>query len=144
MVANMLAGFEEFQNTKASKKALEKEGELSLTTRIAKGWKGKLEINIIFSKHLILDMQKNKLTRFKLLYNEKENAIGMRYDNSSNCYDLDNYSIQENGTVQIHDKFVTYTLLPLIQKEGIKGFKFTGRHFQLGSCYIFRVNKRLK
>ena len=146
MIASVLNGFEEFKNSKNCKKQMLIEGRklISFTIRIVKGYKGKLGLNIVFSNELIKDLQNNKITTFKFLYNENENAIAIRYDNSSNCYDLNNYTIQKNGTIQIHDIYITYTLLPILEKEGLKGYKYAGQFFPNNSCYIFRINKKLK
>ena len=146
MIANMLDGFEEFKNTKASKKAIENgdTSNIELTVRLASGWKGKKEINVTFSKALVRMMYEKKLTTFKLLYNEKENAIGIRYDNSSNCLNLDNFTIQKSGIIMLRDKFITFTFVPLLEKENCLGYKYKGRYFEMNSCIVFRNPKKIK
>ena len=142
---SFLAGFEEFKNTKASKKAELLEGKvgLSISIRFVKGYLNKKSLNIILSKGLV-DSLKKECPSFKFLYNETENAIAIRYDNSSNAYRLENYTIQKTGIVQIRDKYITYTLTPRLEKEGLSGYKYTGKYFPGESCYIFRINKKLK
>ena len=143
MVGNMLEGFEEFKNTKASRKA-SNETEYVITVRLVKSYKNGKAVNLTFSKDLVRDLKKKGITTFKLLYNEKENAIGLRYDASSNCIDLKNYKIPANGVLAIRDKYITYTFVPVLEKDNLDGYKFAGKYFQMGSCYIFRVVQKFK
>lgn len=144
MNVNMLNGFEEFQNTSACKKAERREPDAILSVHVTKGYKGKLGVNIFLSKGLVDLMKEKKLTRFKFLYNEKENAIAIRYDNSSNCYDLDNYTISRAGAIQIRDKYITITMLDRFEKDNVVGYKFAGKYFELGSCIVLRVSSKTR
>ena len=143
---SFLAGFEEFKNTKASRKAQIIEGKdgIALTARLTKSYKDKMTVNITLSKGLVDSLKKEHLTTFKFLYNEAENAIAIKYDNSSNAYNLDDYTIAKSGIIQIRDQFITYTLSALMEKEKTVGYKYTGKYFQGELCYILRVNKKFK
>lgn len=106
--------FVEFQNTKASKKALAKEASEGLPLRFAKVKSGKKEyVAATLSTALIECMKKNRLTTFKMLFNQKTSEIIFQYDGTSSAIDLDSYKIQPQG-ISVINKFISYTMLPLI------------------------------
>lgn len=114
--------FVEFQNTKASKKALAKEASEGLPLRFAKVKSGKKEyISAILPPALVECMKKNRLTTFKMLFNQKTSEIIFQYDGTSSAINLDTYKMQPQG-ISIINKFISYTMLPLIPngKSSIK------------------------
>lgn len=110
--------FIEFQNTEASKKAIEKESIKDLTIRFAKVKSGKrYYVVTTLSRPLVNEMMRHNLERFKFFINPKTREIVIRYDNSSSCHNLELYKLQKIGK-QFIDKFITYTMMPFIDGSG--------------------------
>ena len=135
-----MADFCEFQNTAASKKQIKKECSEGLSLRFSRVKSGKhVYVTAFFSLALVECMKKNRLCTFKMLFNQKTNEILMQYDNSTKAINLDKYQTRSTG-IAIIDKFVTYTMLPLIPKDQTS-IKYTCEYNDTLRCLLCTPKK---
>lgn len=130
MVLNVLSGFEEFQNTKEGKKVQgiqrSRNDEPLLKFRKVVLKNGHIDINVVFNRPLLRQMKDSNMFTFKLLFNETNNNIAIKYDTSTSAKTLVNRCTRENGDIVITDKFITATMLPLM--KNVKGLDYKIRN----------------
>lgn len=117
--------FIEFQNTEASKKAIE-EGlpkELKLRFNQVKSGKSTKVVQTTISRPLYNEMKRHNLEKFKFFFNEKTKEILIRFDNSTKAQCLHSHKLQAIG-ITLFDKFITYTFNKIFDEKGIKSLSY--------------------
>ena len=135
-----LSGFEEFKNTTASKKLIETDNKVPQLKFRKIPYKNKTDIGVILNRPLLRLMKDNKVFTFKLLFNESNGKVAIKYDNSSNAMTLVNRSTRPNGDIVFSDKFITATMLPLLGNHS--QFIYECKFIKEQLIYIFTLVKK--
>lgn len=117
--------FVEFQNTTASKKAIEEGSpkELKLRFNQIKSGKTKTVVQTTISRSLYNEMVRHNLEKFKFFFNEKTKEILIRFDNSSKAQCLHSHKLQKIG-ITLFDKFITFTFNKIFEEKGIRSMTY--------------------
>lgn len=137
-----LNDFIEFKNTEQSKKAISKQNvqdvKLRFTTVITSKY---TTVKCVFSRGLVNLMLKHNLERFKMLINPDTSEILIRLDHSTSAHDLNLHKMQPSGKT-INDKYITYTMLPLLESKKLSSMVYTCEHDEGLNLILCKPSKK--
>ena len=141
MKYEMFYDFVEFKNTKEGKKVdVPDAGSLTLNFRKIK--QGKFEtVRIGLNPGLVQSMKENKIFSFKLLFNETNLNVCLRYDNSSNAFTIVNKASRAGGSHDFYNKYVSATMLKVLADKKARSSSYKGKYVKDKLAYLFVIDK---
>ena len=133
--------FVEFKNTKEGKK-VDTPSAKDLTLNFRKVKQGKFEtVRIGLNAGLVSSLKENKIFSFKLLFNEQNLNICLRYDNSTNAFTIVNKRSRAKGTHDFYNKYVTAVMMKVLKEKNAKSITYKGKYYPDKLSYLFTIDK---
>ena len=148
MVLNILSTYVDFKNTKEGKKVEPgRKGDDTPYLRFIKFYSKPNnipQVRIEISGPLVKEMKENGITRFKLMFDEKSYNVAFVYNTLPNAKDLSKFKLRPRGCIEFMDKYVTATMLPLLDEKNATRLIYKGKFIKEASAYTFTIYKLTK
>ena len=140
-VFHLLSSFVDFDKTKAAEKALDKGKEEPLLKFIKIKSGKSICVRIVFNKALFNHMKSNKITTFKMMFDEKDNRVAIVYNNLKDSFSFLGKIPRANGSIEFMNAYVTATMLEVLEEKKAVSLTYKPKFESDSLAYICKLAK---